>query len=105
MVRDERSNYSILMHAICRALCVKPSSPSLLGVDLGSLLPLLLLRSSTGNGGAEHVVDVLGDLELAELPLEVLAGRGGLLSAEGGSVDVMGVSLVGRSVANQGGDL
>ena len=78
---------------------------SLLGILLSSLLPLGLLVSSTGNGGAEDIVDVLGDLELAVVPLEVLTGRSSLLGTQRGTVNIVGIGLVRGSVANQGGDL
>mmetsp|Transcript_24993 Transcript_24993/g.54349 ORF Transcript_24993/g.54349 Transcript_24993/m.54349 type:complete len:229 (-) Transcript_24993:980-1666(-) len=72
------------------------------GVGSAVGLPLLLLLSTAGDGGAEDVVHVLGHLELSELPLQVLAGGSSLLSAQRGTVHVVGVSLVGGAVANQG---
>ena len=87
------------------SLVLCPLLGVLLGIDLAALLPLLLIRSSTSDGSTENIVDILGDLKLTIVPLEVLASGSSLLCTEGSSVDIMGVSLVGGSIANEGRDL
>ena len=81
-------------------------------VVLGVLLLVLgelLVPLSLGGGtllGAVHVrLDLLGDLESLVLPAEVLTGSLGLVGAEGGAMDVVGVGLVGGTVADEGGHL
>mmetsp|Transcript_20755 Transcript_20755/g.52312 ORF Transcript_20755/g.52312 Transcript_20755/m.52312 type:complete len:551 (-) Transcript_20755:7-1659(-) len=67
-----------------------------LGLDLGAGLDL---------GVAHGGVHLIGHLKGAVLPLEVLAGGGGLISTQGGAVHVVAVGLVGGAVANEGGHL
>mmetsp|Transcript_20420 Transcript_20420/g.56595 ORF Transcript_20420/g.56595 Transcript_20420/m.56595 type:complete len:406 (+) Transcript_20420:968-2185(+) len=67
-----------------------------LSLDLGTLLNL---------GIAHGLVDDVGHLEGGVLPLQVVAGGGCLISAQGGTMDVVAVSLVGGAIADQGGDL
>ncbi len=56
--------------------------------------------------GLVHVLrDIAGHIELAELPLEVLARQLGLLRAQRAAMHIMRVSLVGRAVANERGHL
>eukprot|EP00982_Pelagococcus_subviridis_P002992 23048-Pelagococcus_subviridis.AAC.3 len=82
------------------------------GVELGVVLRVLLLvlrvrllpRSLRFRAlrGAVHVrLDRLRDLELAVLPVEVLARRLGLVRAEGRAVDVVRVGLVRGAVADE----
>ena len=56
-------------------------------------------------GAGAYLGDLAGYLELAVLPLEVLAGELGLIRAEGSTVGSVRVSLVGGAVADEGGHL
>ena len=75
-----------------------------LGLVRGELLPFGL-RGLTLLGAVHVLGDGFRDLELAVLPVEVLAGRLGLVGAEGRAVHVVGVGLVRGTVPDQGGHL
>merc|ERR1712100_968491 len=99
--------------------CVGPAGGELTGDDgvellvilgvlllvLGELLVPGGLRGLTLLGAVHVLGDGLGDLEGLVLPVEVLAGRLGLVGAEGRAMDVVGVGLVGGAVADEGGHL
>mmetsp|Transcript_4819 Transcript_4819/g.13917 ORF Transcript_4819/g.13917 Transcript_4819/m.13917 type:complete len:466 (-) Transcript_4819:590-1987(-) len=72
----------------------------------GQLVPGgMRILSTLAEGSVELVVGLLRDLELAVWPLQGLTGGGGLISSEGGSVDIVGVGLVRGSVSDEGGHL
>mmetsp|Transcript_109673 Transcript_109673/g.153629 ORF Transcript_109673/g.153629 Transcript_109673/m.153629 type:complete len:611 (-) Transcript_109673:523-2355(-) len=74
----------------------------LLLVGCEELVPLALLLDASICLLLESGIDVLWDLELAVVPAQLLAGRFGLVCAEGSSVRIVAVGLVGRSEANGG---
>lgn len=69
--------------------------------------PLQKNQDARGHGcePTEQLVHRVGDLELAVLPLELVAGGCGLVATQGGTVDAVGVGLVGGTIPDECGDL
>ena len=100
---------------------ISPVSRKLSGGDAVELSPLLgvlgsvvssqlvpggmSLLSTLSEGSVELIVGLLRHLELTIRPLQVLAGGGGLIRSEWGSVDIVGIGLVRGSVSDEGGNL
>ena len=74
-------------------------------VRLQDAIPLGLGGGSALDRLAPLVVGLGGHFEVAVVPVEGLAGEGGLLGSEGGAVHAGGVGLVGGAEADRGGDL